>query len=268
MTEGTVAVEFIDAETGQAFARSDLPASQLPASFAAQTTLHLGGDQWQVERAEPTTAAEFVPAGRLVLTLRRVSVVAARDVKFSLPTICDVVPSVVPAGSDVEALELHEDDWRQIELVSRSLIDAVATELQAIRAIYDSHGVRDGQGNVFAFERIHVRSLVPLAEPLSWRALRDVLPAPEHRRPVTFRGSTGAIAAGSFALGFGSHSWYGIVDGDDVSVVGLRLERGPISLTSIEPVLRAFDVVLVDWCRCAVVDPSNLVDYARAVGGD
>src|SRR5690348_16903151 len=105
----TVSVEFIDAPTGRVFARSDLPAGQLPDSFAPETTLHLGDDPWLVEHAEPWSAAEFVASGRLVLTVRRLTTVAPHDVRYSLPTICDALPVVGPAPTPVDCLELHED---------------------------------------------------------------------------------------------------------------------------------------------------------------
>src|SRR2546423_1435250 len=111
----TVSVEFVDAATGLVFTRSDLPEDQLPDSFAPETTLHLGDDPWLVEGAEPSSAAEFVASGRLVLTVRRLTV-SPQDVLYSLPTICDALPVVGPAPTRVDCLELHEDDWRQVEL--------------------------------------------------------------------------------------------------------------------------------------------------------
>jgi hypothetical protein len=43
------------------FARSDLPVSRLPDSFAPETTLHLGGEPWLVERAEPLPLQSSFP---------------------------------------------------------------------------------------------------------------------------------------------------------------------------------------------------------------
>src|SRR6266536_3198985 len=92
----TVSVEFLDAATGVVFARSDVPEGHLPDSFAPETTLHLGDDPWLVEHAEPSSAAEFVASGRLVLTVRRLATVSPQDVLYSLPTICHELPAVGP----------------------------------------------------------------------------------------------------------------------------------------------------------------------------
>lgn len=264
----TISVEFIDADTGKTFARSDLPAGQLPESFAVETTLHLGADPWLVERAEPLTAAEFVLAGRLTLTVRRVRSVPAEEVLYSLPTICDALPVVGPAVAPGAGLALHEDDWRQVELASRSRAASVNAELDAIRYVYERYGQRDAAGRVVGFRSIHIRSIGPLVEPFPWRQLRGLLPESLHEyEGVSFRGSTGLVVD-SFAVGLGSLSWYGVDKGGDVAVLGLHFAAagGPVPAAWIEPIMRAFDLVVVDWCRGAAVEADHLTEYLRAVG--
>jgi hypothetical protein len=41
-------VQFFDWSTGNIFAESHVPVGQLPESFEARTTLHLGKDDWSV----------------------------------------------------------------------------------------------------------------------------------------------------------------------------------------------------------------------------
>jgi len=258
-----VSVEFIDAATGRVFARSDLPPGQLPESFAPETTLHLGDDPWQVEHAEPSSAAEFVASGRLVLTVRRLTTVSPRDVLYSLPTICDALPMVSPASTPVDCLELHEDDWRQVELVSRNQATTVNTELDAIQAVYEQHRIRDSDGRIVGFNQIHIRPGVQFIESVSWQRLRALLTASSREYSgVRFRGST-EVAVDSFAVGIGQMVWYGVTEGDTVTVLGLSVVAadGPIPTKAIEPVLREFDLVLVDWCRCAAIGPDNVTEY-------
>jgi hypothetical protein len=51
-----------------------------------------------------------------------------------------------------------------------------------------------------------------------------------------------------------------------VTVLGLHLDGDePVQAADIEPVLHAFDLVLVDWCRCAAVLPENLAGYLNSV---
>jgi hypothetical protein len=258
-----VSVEFIDAATGRVFARSDVPAGQLPDSFAPETTLQLGGDPWLVDRAEPSSAAEFVASGRLVLTVRRLLTVSPHDVLYSLPTICDALPVVGPAPAPVDCLEFHEDGWRQVELVSRSQAATVNTELDAIQIVYEQHGIRDSDGRVIGFNKIHVRPGDPLVESVSWQRLRGLfVPSSHAYGGVRFRGSA-AVALGSFAFGVGPLVWYGLTARDNVTVLGLTFtaDDRAISPEAIEPVLREFDLALVDWCRCAAIGPDRVADY-------
>jgi hypothetical protein len=245
-----VRVVFVDAADGSEIGRADVPYDQLPETFEVQTTLELGDAQWAVERAEPPTAAQFIRSRGLVLTLRRIELVAPGDILFSLPTICDVVPSTsIDAVAGVRAgLSIAEDDWRQVELVDAGLIDVVHEEFRAIREIYDQHAHVDAEGHPVGFRQIHVRTRP--GEPLPRPVPR---PAGASLGPVGLHGQPGAVP-GSFTLAAGPATLYGLADGDDVSVLAAAGDA-----TEVAAVLGAFmqanALVLVDWCRCAVTMP-------------
>ncbi|WP_433040663.1 hypothetical protein [Dactylosporangium sp. CS-033363] len=235
----TVQVTFVDAGSGQPFARSEMPAEQLPESFAAQTSLQLGQDQWVVERAEPETRAEATARGQMVLTLRRVEMMAPQDILYSLPTLCAELPPLADEAAGADALVLHEDDWRQVELASRGNAAAIDGELAAIRRIFTEH--RRGAG----FDQIHLRELAALGEPLpSWAQVRANLPRPDRELGgVRFRDAPNRVA-GSFALAYGAGSvCYGVVQQDRVTVLGL------IGTPPVADLARALDLVVLDWCR-------------------
>src|SRR6185369_10925568 len=102
-----------DSATGQSITTADMRAEDLPQTFERDTTLHLGDDDWHVVKAEPPTAAEFTRTGALTITLSKVTRIAPQDILYSLPTICDVVPSVAANSSrkGKHVFELAEDDW-------------------------------------------------------------------------------------------------------------------------------------------------------------
>src|SRR5688572_21762880 len=116
----TIRVTFYSADTGQVFATSEIPASSLPESFLVATTLHLGDEDWEVVSADPPTAEEFRKTGALSLRLRRVARMDPNEILYSLPTLSDAIPETDPGSraSGRRVLRLHEDDWRQIELIS------------------------------------------------------------------------------------------------------------------------------------------------------
>jgi hypothetical protein len=264
---GTVRVVFIDADSGQVFTRSELPSTRLPDSFAVDTMMHLGDAPWRVEHAEPMTAAEAIGAGQVTLTVRRLQRVPPQEILYSLPTICDTLPTLGAVPASADSLQLHEDSWRQVELASRSHTAAISAELDAIRQVYTDHGRRDAEGRWFAFERIHLRSITSITEPLSWPHLRGLLPTADRTyRGVQFPGAP-TLVAGSFALGSGSVSCYGVLDQDQVPVIGIATTpgQGAVPMAALEAVLVAFDLLLVDWCRAAMVEPDRLGDYLDSI---
>src|SRR5512139_1797456 len=150
----TVRVVFINANSGEVIGQSDMPLEQLPESFDAPTTLQIGQKSWSVDRAEPSTAAEFGRTGRLELLLRPVEMVSPQDILYSLPTICGDLPALDPRGDRTRCYVLREDDWRQHEFVSADQLGAVAEEFAAIRRIYADHAHTVGE--ITAFDAIHV----------------------------------------------------------------------------------------------------------------
>ncbi|MBE1488446.1 hypothetical protein [Plantactinospora soyae] len=276
MSKNLVRVVFVDADTGAQIGRSELPVAQLPESFQAQTTLELAGSAWSVERAEPPTATEFGATGTLALTLRRIESVPPTDILYSLPTICAVLPSVADAPANAARVELHEDDWRQVELVSADLADVVQTELRAVRQSYEQHARRDDDGRVYGFQGIHVRSqpIRPLSTSVSRRRLLAALPpSARDRGGIGFRDQRGIVPS-SFVMSVGRVLLYGLTDGDAVAVLALHIEPGPASepqpglVTGLEQAMRSANLVLVDWCRATMVRPASLGDYLAATAAN
>ena len=135
-------------------ARRSARQSSPRSSYPRASNLELGGHKWEVVRAEPMSRAEYAKSCRLTIVMRKIEVarVPSKDILFSLPTINDALPGIAPGSTKLgmSALELHEDDWRQVEFVARELGDVVAGELTQIRRIL---GARTGPG----FREIHVR---------------------------------------------------------------------------------------------------------------
>src|SRR5579885_2574053 len=136
MAENTrpIQVMFIDTATGKPFATVALPADHLPQSFEAETTFHLGDEEWSVAQADPMTAAEFIQTGQLTVTLAKISRVNPQDILYSLPTICDAIPAIAEGSTKLRkrVFELHEDDWRQREFISVDHRDAIEAEFASI----------------------------------------------------------------------------------------------------------------------------------------
>jgi hypothetical protein len=237
----TIRVELIEGATQQLLGAADLPVDQLPETFAVATTMHLRGDDWHVEHAEPMTRDEYLATGRLRIVLRKVERVDPKKILFSLPTLETTMPPMRD-GDASAAFVIHEDDWRQHELVAERFAPEIAVELEAIRVVL---GERQGVG----FARLHVRERIP--EPLAGVELRlpDVRAAiggDVARRELAFSGTAGVVDGGfAFVVG-DAGAVYGREHGD--RVVALGFARG-VEPTAFAPLAKAHALAIVDWCR-------------------
>jgi hypothetical protein len=260
--DADVTVIFIDGSDGKEVGRSTLPADRLPESFDADTTVDIAGTTWLVEHAVPESAAQWLASRTLTLTLRRTGsqTIPPRDILFSLPTICDALPTVASTQSGTDALKIHEDDWRQVEMIASSLGTMIQSELHAIGMVYEEHTRRADDGAIIGFDEIHSRSQParPLPDPLSLGRVLSMLPPPSHQYAgVAFEGSA-EVAVGSFALAFGQVNLYGLADADAIEVLCLDHRAAPDTdpnglIPGLQEVIEAFDLVIVDWCRCSII---------------
>lgn len=262
----TVRVVFVDADDGQEIARSDMAVAALPESFEPDTTVQLGEETWLVRQADPPTAALATAFGELVLTLRRIEMVPARDVLYGLPTICDPLPDFDETLVNGGRVEIHEDDWRQVELVHDGLLDEVAAEIREIRRVQLEHAHRGEDGAVYGFETIYVRTKpnIPLPHSASYQRLLDLLPAIDNRGVVGIRGCTGAVV-GSFAITTGSLALYGTASDDRITTLCLLMrpaaEPAPEVVAGLRAFMKSFGLVLVDWCHCQTYAPAAVGDF-------
>jgi hypothetical protein len=264
-TEALVRVYFTDAASGACFAQSEVPADQLPASFEARTTVNLQGQDWEVTRAVPMTRAEYERTGELHLTLSKITigVVPAGDLLYSLPTICDFIPGIAPGTSKLgkTVLELHEDDWRQIELVSGSQDAEINNGLTAVRAIHDEHRTPSG-----FFKELHIRKEVP--NPLDGcrltvATISGYFASPTPLDGIAYRDVAGLIESG-FALRASSGlTLYGVETAGLVTTLGLQpyqigsdVERDGQALAVL---MRDHNLNLIDWCRAHRIHGSDAV---------
>jgi hypothetical protein len=229
---------------------TDLPPAELPESFKIETTLHLGDSDWSVVHADPQARPEYTKSRRLTLRLRQVAKVNPHDILFSLPSICDRIPAVGDGPLAGDECILAEDDWRQLEFVSRQFAAESDAEIEAIRRIHEQERASVG------WRKIHVRRLPdpPIAGPLTRRHVARAFGAGPAIRGIAYRGARSPIVSGySFRAADGLEC-YGVEEGDRVAVLGViqDLPKSPAiqSADALAQVAREFDLELVHWCRC------------------
>jgi|SRR6185369_2587619 len=247
-----VEVTLIDDRSGAVMAVTRLKPDALPASFFTSTTMHLGDANWSVVSAAPMTRAEYTKAGKLVLRLRPVELIDPKELLFSLPTICDQLPASDGAEADGTEVALRDDDWRQFELVSETLLPILETEINAVWAIHQS--ARVGVG----FQKVHVRSGLP--QPIDDKTVpfADVQRLAGERLclPLRFDGAGRRVTDG-FAFHLDEqHVLYGVRSGATVEILGFY-PCPPPGMAGLEDLAARCGLLAVDWCRCVAARPGE-----------
>jgi hypothetical protein len=245
-----VRVTFIDDATGNSFAVTDLPPTDLPETFELDTTLHLGNEDWTVVAASPMTRAEYAKSKTLTLRLRRVQLMDPREILFSLPSICDAIPGVSIQPLTGGEFALAEDDWRQLEFVSRELAGEADEEIAKIRLIHENASV-EGVG----WKEIHIRTKpeIPIARNLTLAGLAKALNVLPEPGGVTYHGAQARITDG-YSLRIGGLILYGVAPGGVVQVIALsEAAQGAAVVDRLKALAQDLNLDLVNWCRCVRV---------------
>ena len=138
---------------------------------------------------------------------------------------------------------LAEDDWRQLELVSRAISAETDAEIAAIRQIHEQE--RNGLG----WKKIHVRKRPdpPIASTLNRRDIEKAFGKMKFARVCFGR----SLIASGFSFQAGDLHCYGIEEHGSISVLGIAQEPGEgLVVEGIARLAHEFDLELVDWCRC------------------
>ncbi len=254
----TVSVTLLDEATGERLAVSNVPVAQLPDSFALATSLDVAGQRYDVARAEPPTKEEFAREKRLTLFLRKVESVDPQNILFSLPTLCgDALPESAPGKASAGGVcVLHEDDFRQCEMVATAHLPSITAELMAIQEIYAS-AAEEGVG----FRKIHVRERIPRPLPggLRWSDVTSRLGQHHPLGGIAF-GDERHLVRGARAVTMrsGVAIWGAEVGGQ---LGFLCLENAgaasPETVASLKRLADDLSLILVDWCRCRVYCPGG-----------
>jgi hypothetical protein len=246
-----VKVEFVNVETGKTFAISDMPPESLPETFAVKTTMHIRDEDWEVVSAEPPQASEFRKTGKLRLVLRKVVWMDPRNILFTIPSICNFIGDASPGFSRTgKELEIHEDNWRNIEMISLAFESDINTYLNEILRIH--HEERQGLG----FKRMFIREGIefPLASvTILLKEIENSFPGAKKYSGLSYKGSKGVVAR-SFAFKTeGGLTLYGRQQSGMIQELCVancepneRLEQ---DINVLKIIMADYHLCFVDWCR-------------------
>ncbi len=266
-----VRVTIVDGSNEQMLVDTVMPAQDLPQSFLAKTTLHIGDQEWEVIEAIPPTADYYLAKGQVKITVVKVARISVKNILFTLPTINDWIPGT-NQNKPSQAMSIHaihEDDWRQRELISLDFHHTIDEELKEVAQIY-----AEERADEIGFRKCFVRKRIPT--PISAHIrLSDVQKHLPHRSQsmggVAYSDSPPLIKDG-FSFDLGKVILYGHqVNG---FVQAICLSRGHIETIDsldaahcFEQLLSNYQLVLVDWCRMQTINASTdaLLAYFQEV---
>jgi len=272
--EKLIHVRFIDSETGYEFANSDMPASLLPESFEAHTNMSIQGHNWEVIEARPMTSSEFVTSGNLILFLRKVQIksMPPGDILYSIPTLCNEIPGISEGTSKLgkQVLEIHEDDWRQIEFVPMELEEAVNIDMAKIEYIYKESSKKLDSYTAFTDVYVRERLQQPIQQnEISYIELIECFNNKEIMDGIAYEGIAGVVKNGfAIKVGLGLYL-YGLEKDGLVNIFGLKLiDKLEIKADEIEEInqlMMKFKLLLVDWCSLVKLSANNdtIEDYFK-----
>jgi hypothetical protein len=272
MPHTTIHVTFVESATGQILRRADLTVDQLPASFETSTTLHLGDEDWHVERAEPMRADEFSRIGLLTLTLSRITRMDPKKILYTLPTLNAAIPLPNEQISDAErpVYQLHEDDWRQIEFVSAMYAQEIKAELADIAAIFREQSVDNG--SFLGFRELHMRQRIvsPLDPPLTLQQVWAALGVNGGAMGAVACDRMPGIVPASYAFQADDLLVYG--SGEAAALQCLCIHQrsasvGEPTLSGWQRLMSAHRLYLVDWCRMLALAPDDAAALVRYFSG-
>lgn len=259
MSEQTVEVVFINAETGDRIAGGNIPTSQLPDTFAKNTVMHIGEQPWQVVKAEPVTAEEFSKSGKLTLTCAMIEYVSDKGVLYSLPTINDETPATGELAPEQNVFTLHEDDWRQNEFVSDVHIETINIELRAIMSIYQNHQEEAG------FSKLHIRKAIksPLDTTFTIDKLKQYLPPDAKDAAAVVFAQDESRINDVFALNISPVVIYGhLTNKGNIKALCMQFIDNPANtlpyvIDGLVNFMKDHHLVFVDWVRLQVIPPNT-----------
>jgi hypothetical protein len=174
--------------------------------------------------------------------------VGINDLWFSVPTVSNEFPQTLSSEDDTEdILNIHEDDWRQIEFLNTSALSEAKNEIQHIKAIFDTDS-KKGDGYVL-FKRCHVRNQI--GDPklaIDFLALKNLL-NPTTTNKLSINGS---IVRNGFSFTTTSTVYYGLAVNDTVTTLCIA-QWSESTIDEILSIVRTLDLIFVNWYQGEII---------------
>lgn len=189
-----------------------------------------------------------------------VKTINLNDILYTTPTLENALPEFEDK-MDASNMQFHEDDWRQIEFLSKDLKSSIDKEITKIKDVYDNHSHK---GDTYtAFKKVTVRDLITQPLSIDFSELQACL----SDKKLTINGlslhnNPGQVKNG-FSFSANGIDYYGQLD-DTKKVKWFCIysvdsqESMKASIDKLSKLLATENLYLVDWRQMQVFDETNI----------
>ncbi len=174
---------------------------------------------------------------------------STKKLLFSTATVNNGLPVLI-GESDSTVPTFNEDEWRQIEFISKDFVTEIDSEFVGIRNIYDNKSFKGG--TYMSFTDVAVRTLIPKPINISYaKLLKTFKQNDKELQPIGMYQNEGTVA-NSFSFKLKGLTFYGIKESSgNVNTFCIFGAETPESIKTNLPLLSNFlkseNLYLVDW---------------------
>lgn len=189
-----------------------------------------------------------------------VKTINLNDILYTTPTLENALPEFEDKV-DTSNMQFHEDDWRQIEFLSKDQKSSIDKEVAKIKDVYDNHSHK---GDTYtAFKKVEVRELITQPLTIDFSKLQTYLSDKKITlRGVSLHNNPGQVKNG-FSFSVNGIDYYGQFD-ETKKVKWFCIysadsqESLRSSIDKLSKLLASEKLYLVDWRQMKVFDETNI----------
>ena len=188
----------------------------------------------------------------------KVQTMNPNDILFTTPTLNNSLPNFKEKTDSCAFF--HEDEWRQIEFITKDQKVPIEKEIAKIKDIYDNHSHKGDEYT--AFKSVALRDLITQPLSLDFSKLKSYLTdKPIKMQGLGLENNSGQVNGGFF-FAINGVNYYGVTVNNTVKTFCIYSASSNNDLKSaannIAKLLATENLYLVDWRSMKVLDETNI----------
>ncbi|MCA6373870.1 MAG: hypothetical protein IM631_21120 [Cytophagales bacterium] len=202
-----------------------------------------------------------------ISTADSVQTLNPNNILFTTPTLENTLPDFEDK-TDTANLQFHEDDWRQIEFISKNQRNLIDQEIVKIKNIFDNH-LHKGDTYI-AFKNVAVRDLINQPLTIDFTLVKTFFADNNlTTRGLSLQNNAGQVKNGFTFTAHGVDYYGQLDDTGKVKWMGIYSAESNESLKASIPhltkLLADLNLYLVDWRQMKVFDEQNIkTDFGKS----